>query len=81
MLENTLENRYKRVALENNVEVSGYKSRSYFYSEGEFEDGKLNNDIISLIIKDSSFKLEVNGRENLLKLKEALDFALEIDDD
>ena len=79
------EDKYKRMKIGKNVEATGYKSLIYDYSEG-FDSPKINNDLIHLSIKNSQFgsslfELDVRGRDSLLKLKEAIDFALEIEDE
>ena len=75
--------KWKRVEINKNITVMGLKSMSYDYDLEKYPLGKLNNNEINLSIKTkemgSSFNLEIHGRENILKLKEAVDFALEID--
>jgi hypothetical protein len=80
------ENKYKRIELSEDMEVTGYKSMTCDYDPEKCPQGKLNNDKISLSIKTigkepsfSSFSLDIEGRELLLKLREVIDFALEID--
>jgi hypothetical protein len=77
------EDAYKRVKIGDSVEITGFKSRCYSYPDGLNNAPVLNTDQIDLTIKvqdeASSFKFDIRGRENLLKLKEALEFALEIE--
>ena len=84
MLQTTPKNKYKSVNIGENVSITGYKSTTCDYSEG-LHHAKLNNNQVSLQIRTnhdaSDFKFEVNGRENLEKLKEIVDFALEIKED
>ena len=78
----------KRIGISKEVEVTGYKSRTYDYSEGLNFKPKIDHDHISLIFKTissgstfSDFSLNISGRDAILKLKEAIDFALEIDEE
>ena len=73
------EDRYKRVEIGDKVSATGYKSESYHCNDG-FDNPKPDNEQIELIIEASSFKLSVRGRKKILKLKEVVDFALEIDE-
>ncbi len=82
MLSEIPKDKYKRVKIGKQVEVTGYKSESYDYTNGFNKPAILNNNEVSLVIetgydRSSDFKFRIHGREDLLKLKEALDFALE----
>ena len=84
MLSEIPKDKYKSVKIGKQVEITGYKSETYDYPDG-FDNPVLNNDQVSLTIetgydRSSDFKFRIHGREDLLKLKEAIDFALEIDD-
>ena len=84
MLRTIPKDKYKSVKIGEQVEVTGFKSETYDYPNG-FDKPVLNNEQVSLSIntnydKASQFKFHISGREDLLKLKEAVDFALEIDD-
>lgn len=85
MLQTIPEDKYKRVKIDENMEVTGFKSLSYFhdFSSGNVR-GTVNNEQCHLSIKTEygeggSFELNLRNRTALLKLQEALDFALEID--
>lgn len=85
MLSEIPKDKYKKVKIGKQVEVTGYKSESYDYTNGHNEPPILNNELVSLTIatgydSSSDFKFRIHGREDLLKLKKAIDFALEIDD-
>jgi len=74
---------YKDVEI-GDVRVCGYKSEVMDYSDG-LNNPKSDHRHVSLSITTSSgsaycadFKFTVYGRENLEKMKEAIDFALEI---
>jgi len=71
--------KYKRVKIDEAVEATGYKSLSYDhdFSKGNIR-GTVNNELCHLSIRSGSFELNIRNRTALLKLKEALDFALEI---
>lgn len=76
--------KYKSVKIGKQVEVTGYKSITYEYPEGWNSPAILNNEQVSLTIetgydRSSDFRFCIHGREDLLKLKEAIDFALEVD--
>lgn len=60
--------KYKRLVIGEN-DVIGYKSRA---------PHDMGNDCVSLTIESSHFKLHIKGREHLLKLREVIDFALEV---
>ncbi len=85
MLSEIPKDKYKKVKIGKQVEATGYKSEAYDYVNGLNEPPILDNDQVDLVIetgydRSSDFKFRVHGREDLLKLKEAIDFALEIDD-
>jgi hypothetical protein len=85
MLSEIPKDKYKSVKIGKQVEVTGYKSGTYEYPDGFNKPSKLNNELVSLTIatgydSSSDFKFRIHGRKDLLKLKEAIDFALEIDD-
>jgi len=82
MLQTIPKDKYKTVKIGKQVEVTGYKSTTHDYPEGFDSPSKLNNELVSLTIetgydRSSDFKFRIHGREDLLKLKEAIDFALE----
>ena len=84
MLRTIPKDKYKSVKIGKQVDVTGFKSETYEYPDG-FDNPVLNNDRVSLTIntnhdKASQFKFHISGREDLLKLKEAVDFALEVDE-
>ena len=66
------ENKLKGVAVGDGVNATGYKS---------FRFNDDNNEGASLVFTSGNFKLDIRERKNLLKLKEALDFALEIEEE
>jgi hypothetical protein len=84
MLRTIPKDKYKSVKIGKQVEVTGFKSETYEYPDGFNKPSVLNNDLVSLTINTnydaSEFRFRINGREDLLKLKEAIDFALEVND-
>ena len=83
MIRRIPKDKYKRVKIGKNIEAVGYKSETYDYNgEDGFNSPKLNNEAVSLVIRTnydvSDFEFRIRDRKNLLKLKEAIDFALEI---
>lgn len=82
MIQKIPKDKYKSVEIGENITATGYKSLIYDYSDG-FNNPKLNDNEISLSIVTNSagpdFKFTIQGRRNLEKLKESVDFALEID--
>ena len=84
MLRTIPKNKYKAVKIGKNVTVTGFKSEIYEYPNGLDAPSVLNEEHVHLKIitncDSSEFKLRINGRKNLLKLKNALDFALETED-
>jgi len=85
MLQVIPENMYKRVLLSKDIEATGYKSEVFDYSEGS-DAGKRDNTKVSVninLISDFNslgnvgFRLKIDGRDTLLLLREAIDFALE----
>lgn len=85
MIHTIPENKYKTVKIGKLVEATGFKSETHEHPDGFNKPSKLNNDMVSLSIKtnydkSADFKFRIHGRKDLLKLKEAIDFALEIDD-
>ena len=71
--------KYKKVKIDKSISAIGFRSTSY-----DFQD-KLISDNIQLTIQtdthDASFKFNIYGRDKVLKLKEAIEFALEIDEE
>ncbi len=84
MIRTIPKNKYKLVDIGKNIAATGFKSECYEYPES-LNKPVLNNDQISLSIRSgydtSDFKFTISGRKNLEKLKEAIDFALEIKED
>jgi hypothetical protein len=70
---------YKKVEIDKNISVTGFRSTTY-----DFQD-KLIPDLIQLTIQtdthDASFKFNIRGRDKILELKEVIEFALEIDEE
>ena len=87
MIRKVPEDKYKNVKIDENIEATGYKSLSYSYDfSSSNTHGTINNEQCHLSIKTGygeggEFRLEIRNRTALLKLKEALDFALEIDEE
>ena len=77
--------KYKRVKIDDDIDVTGYKSMSYDYDFEKYPTGKIDYNRVNFVIETkgyrSSFTLSINGRDSLLKLKEALEFALEIEEE
>lgn len=78
---------YRTVKLSKTITATGYKSRRFEYS-GDLINGEccINPEGVSLIIRtndvlSANFELTIDNRTALLKLKEAINFALEIEED
>jgi len=90
MIRTIPEDKYKSVIVDKCIDITGFKSERYTWPNGHNSPSVLDTDAVHLNItsggKFSSgnspeFKFVIRGRENLLKLKEAVDFALEIDEE
>ena len=73
------EEQLKRVKF-GNIKVLAYSPPPSDFAEGPYETGEVNPHHMSIDItadgEGSGFRFDIQGRDNLLKLKEAIDFAL-----
>lgn len=77
MIQTIPQDKYKSLTLKE-LDVCGYKSWCYNYINGHNSEPVLDDNEVSVEINGACFRLRVSGREEVEKLKEAVDFALEL---